>query len=113
MLLSAELCGNFKLYLYEGDFLLKIFLIISKPLNLLIHKILFIMNSPSPVISINLLPPKKLYCNFNYWSSLFSQDMQILWDKAHGVPLDKLPKGVSDMIFLIYCLHSQTIRLHK
>ncbi|MDC2963256.1 hypothetical protein OAX96_03930 [Prochlorococcus sp. AH-736-K15] len=25
--------------------------------------------------------------------------MQILWDRAHGVPLEKLPKGVSDMIF--------------
>jgi len=30
---------------------------------------------------------------------LFSQDMQILWDRAHGVPLEKLPKEVSDMIF--------------
>ena len=57
------------------------------------------MNSSLPVISINLLPPDKLHCNFNYWSSLFSQDMQILWDRAHGVPLEKLPKGVSDIIF--------------
>ena len=57
------------------------------------------MNSSSPVLSVNLLPPDKLYCNFSYWSSLFSQDMQILWDRAHGVPLEKLPKGVSDMIF--------------
>ena len=57
------------------------------------------MNSSLPVLSVNLLPPDKLYCNFNYWSSLFSQDMQILWDRAHGVPLEKLPKGVSDMIF--------------
>ena len=57
------------------------------------------MNSSLPVLSVNLLPPEKLYCNFSYWSSLFSQDMQILWDRAHGVPLEKLPKGVSDMIF--------------
>ena len=57
------------------------------------------MNSSPSVLSVNLLPPDKLYCNFNYWSSLFSQDMQILWDRAHGVPLEKLPKGVSDMIF--------------
>ena len=57
------------------------------------------MNSSLPVLSVNLLPPDKLYCNFSYWSSLFSQDMQILWDRAHGVPLEKLPKGVSDMIF--------------
>ena len=56
------------------------------------------MNSSLP-LSVNLLPPDKLYCNFSYWSSLFSQDMQILWDRAHGVPLVKLPKGVSDMIF--------------
>ena len=57
------------------------------------------MNSSLPFLSVNLLPPEKLYCNFSYWSSLFSQDMQILWDRAHGVPLEKLPKGVSDMIF--------------
>ena len=57
------------------------------------------MNSSLPVLSVNLLPPDKLYCNFSYWSSLFSQDMQILWDRAHGIPLEKLPKGVSDMIF--------------
>ena len=57
------------------------------------------MNSSLPGLSVNLLPPDKLYCNFSYWSSLFSQDMQILWDRAHGVPLEKLPKGVSDMIF--------------
>ena len=57
------------------------------------------MKSSFPILSINLLPPEKLYCNFNYWSSMFSQDMQILWDRAHGVPLEKLPKGVSDMIF--------------
>ena len=57
------------------------------------------MNSSPPVLSVNLLPPDRLYCNFNYWSSLFSQDMQILWDRAHGVPLEKLPKGVSDLIF--------------
>ena len=57
------------------------------------------MNSSLPVLYVNLLPPEKLYCNFSYWSSLFSQDMQMLWDRAHGVPLEKLPKGVSDMIF--------------
>ena len=57
------------------------------------------MNSSLPGLSVNLLPPDKLYCNFSYWSSLFSQDMQILWDRAHGVPLEKLPKGLSDMIF--------------
>ena len=57
------------------------------------------MKSSSSHLSLNLLPPEKLYCNFNYWSSMFSQDMQILWDRAHGLPIDKLPKGVSDMIF--------------
>jgi len=57
------------------------------------------MNSSLPSLSVNLLPPEKLYCNFSYWSSLFSQDMQILRDRAHGVPLEKLPKGGSDMIF--------------
>ena len=50
-------------------------------------------------IGLNLLPPEKLYCDFNYWSALFSNDMRILWNKVHGVPLNKLPKGVSDMVF--------------
>ena len=57
------------------------------------------MNSSIPSLSLNLLPPEKLVCDFSYWSSHFSQDMQILWDKAHGVPLNKLPPGASDMIF--------------
>ena len=57
------------------------------------------MTYSTPIFSVNLLPPEKLYCNFNYWSSSFSQDMQILWDRAHGIPLCKLPPEVSDMIF--------------
>ena len=57
------------------------------------------MNSSAYVLAINLLAPDKLHCDFNYWSYAFKQDMQILWDKAHGVPLKKLPKGLSDMVF--------------
>ena len=57
------------------------------------------MTSPTKVLKLNLLPPEKLFCNFNYWSSLFSQDMKIIWEKGHKVPLKKLPPGVSDMIF--------------
>tara|TARA_Y100000991_G_scaffold204256_1_gene179632 strand:- start:679 stop:1005 length:327 start_codon:yes stop_codon:yes gene_type:complete len=57
------------------------------------------MSSLAPQLTLNLLPPEKLFCDFNYWSSLFSQDMQVLWDKGHGIPLNKLPSGVSDMIF--------------
>ena len=57
------------------------------------------MTSPNELLTLNLLPPDRLLCNFNYWSSLFSQDMQMLWDKGHGVPLNKLPAGISDMIF--------------
>ena len=57
------------------------------------------MNSSAPIFTLNLLPPEKLFCNFSHWSVIFSQDMQILWDKAHGVPLNKLPEGLSDMIF--------------
>ena len=57
------------------------------------------MNSSLPILSVNLLPPDKLHCNFNYWSSLFTHDMQIIWDKGHCVPLNKLPPEVSDMIF--------------
>ena len=30
---------------------------------------------------------------------LFTQDMKLIWDKGHCVPLKKLPPGVSDMIF--------------
>ena len=51
------------------------------------------------VLTLNLLPPEKLSCDFNYWSSLFSKDMKTIWDRGHGVPLNKLPAGVSDMIF--------------
>ena len=57
------------------------------------------MNYSASLYSLNLLPPKKLHCDFNHWSSIFSQDMQILWDRAHGIPLNKLPEGVSNMIF--------------
>ena len=97
MLLSDALCVKFNLHLI-GDFHIKIFSPFQKT-KLTIHKIFILMNSSLPVLSVNLLPPEKLHCNFSYWSSLFSQDMQILWDRAHGVPLEKLPKGVSDMVF--------------
>ncbi len=55
--------------------------------------------SSSTFVTFNLLPPKKLFCDFNYWSSLFSHDMKVLWNKGHGIPLSKLPPKVSDMIF--------------
>ncbi len=57
------------------------------------------MNSSAYVLSINLLAPAKLHCDFNYWSHRFTQDMEILWNRAHGVPLKKLPQGLSDMVF--------------
>ena len=57
------------------------------------------MNSTKHLLTLNLLPPEKLYCDFNYWSQLFTQDMQLIWDKSHCVPLTKLPVGISDMIF--------------
>ena len=57
------------------------------------------MTSSTQLLKLNLLPPNKLYCDFNYWSALFTQDMQIIWDKGHCVPLKKLPPSVSDMIF--------------
>ena len=57
------------------------------------------MSSSTNVLKLNLLPPEKLYCDFNYWSSLFTQDMSILWEKGHCIPLKKLPSEVSDMIF--------------
>ena len=57
------------------------------------------MSSSTEVLTLNLLPPDRLFCDFDYWSSIFNQDMQVLWDKGHGVPLKMLPKGISDMIF--------------
>ena len=57
------------------------------------------MTSSSPVLTLNLLPPEKLYCDFDNWSSTFSRDMKILWERSHGIPLKKLPNGISDMIF--------------
>ena len=62
------------------------------------------MNSSTKLLKLNLLPPEKLFCDFNYWSALFNQDMQIIWDKGHFVPLKKLPTGVSDMIFPYFLL---------
>ena len=57
------------------------------------------MSLSTKELKFNLLPPEKLYCDFNYWSSLFTQDMKMIWDKGHCIPLNKLPPGVSDMIF--------------
>ncbi len=57
------------------------------------------MDSHTKELTLNLLPPDKLYCNFNYWSSLFTQDIKILWEKGNCVPLKKLPPDVSDMMF--------------
>ena len=57
------------------------------------------MTSPNSVITLNLLPPQKIFCDFTYWSALFSQDMQILWERGHGIPLNKLPAEVADMVF--------------
>ena len=57
------------------------------------------MTSSSPVLTLNLLPPEKLYCDFDNWSAMFSRDMKILWERSHGIPLKKLPNGISDMIF--------------
>ena len=57
------------------------------------------MTSSSSLLRLNLLPPEKLYCDFDNWSSMFSSDMKILWEGSHGVPLKKLPNGISDLIF--------------
>tara|TARA_A100000164_G_scaffold277990_1_gene250104 strand:+ start:168 stop:494 length:327 start_codon:yes stop_codon:yes gene_type:complete len=57
------------------------------------------MNSYTQELKLNLLPPDKLYCDFNYWNSLFSKDALILLKQNHSVPLKKLPPEVSDIIF--------------
>tara|TARA_B100000524_G_C23532001_1_gene328099 strand:+ start:183 stop:521 length:339 start_codon:yes stop_codon:yes gene_type:complete len=57
------------------------------------------MTTSKKILKLNLLPPEKLYCDFNYWSALFTHDMKIIWNKGHCIPLQKLPPGVSDMIF--------------
>ena len=62
------------------------------------------MNFNTQELKLNLLPPNNLYCDFNYWSSLFTQDIMILWKKDHCVPLIKLPPEVSDMIFPYFLL---------
>ena len=59
----------------------------------------FAMNFYARELKLNLLPPDILYCDFNYWSSLFTQDISILWEKDNCVPLKNLPSDVSDMIF--------------
>ena len=57
------------------------------------------MTSSTRFLTLNLLPPEKLVCDFNYLSSLFSHDMELIWEKGHDVPLNKLPGDVYDMIF--------------
>tara|TARA_S200000501_G_scaffold310572_1_gene300864 strand:+ start:460 stop:792 length:333 start_codon:yes stop_codon:yes gene_type:complete len=57
------------------------------------------MNSYTQELKLNLLPPDELHCDFNYWSSFFTQDMSILLEKCHCVPLINLPRDASDMIF--------------
>lgn len=64
----------------------------------------FTMNFYTQELKLNLLPPDKLYCDFNHWSSLFTQDMSILWEKGHCVPLKNLPSEVSDMIFSLFII---------
>ena len=67
------------------------------------------------LLKLNLLPPEKLYCDFNYWSSFFSQDIQKILDKGHCVPLIKLPSGVSEMIlpYLLLALSEYKILYKK
>ena len=57
------------------------------------------MTSLTKVLKLNLLPPDKLYCDFNYWSSLFNQDMLMILNNVHSVPLHKLPYNLSETIF--------------
>ena len=73
------------------------------------------MTSSAHLLKLNLLPPEKLYCDFTYWSNLFTQDMQAIWEKGHSVPLKKLPPGVSDMIFpyLLLALSDYKIKNKK
>ena len=59
----------------------------------------FTINFYTQELKLNLLPPDKLYCDFNYWSSLFNQDIQLLLENSHCVPLNKLPQEFADMIF--------------
>ena len=62
------------------------------------------MNSYARELKLNLLPPDKLYCDFNYWSFLFIQDMRIILEKGHCVPLKELPPNVADRIFTYFLL---------
>lgn len=57
------------------------------------------MTSSQKVLTLNILPPDKLVCDFSYWSNMFSQDMQIFLDIVDGIPLNKLPAASSEMIF--------------
>ena len=62
------------------------------------------MNSSTQILKLKLLPPEKLYCDLNYWNSLFPQDKQIIWDKADCIPLKRLPPAVSEIIFPYFLL---------
>ena len=57
------------------------------------------MNSYTQKFTLNLLPPEKLYCDFNFWKSLFNKDMKFPLDKSCCLPLIKLPQDDYDLIF--------------
>ena len=60
---------------------------------------MLLMSNTEAIFSINLLPPSKLICDFNHWSSIFSSDMQALWEICDGKPLNSIPAKASDLIF--------------
>ena len=62
------------------------------------------MSCSAQILKLNLLPPEKLYCDFNYWSALFTHDMKMIWDEGYIVPLINLPPVISDMIFPYFLL---------
>jgi len=69
---------------------------LSEKLNLYIS---LLMNKAEKNFSINLLPPSKLFCDFSYWSKIFSSDMKTLWEICDGKPLNSIPAKASDLIF--------------
>ena len=57
------------------------------------------MINSNQTLTLNLLAPEKLFCDFNYWSSLFSQDLQFLLEEVDGVPLNNLSSSAFEIIF--------------
>ncbi len=57
------------------------------------------MTPSQSLLTLNILPPEKLFCDFSYFSNKYPKDMSFIWESSYGIPLNKLPADAIDLIF--------------